>query len=331
MKYCLPLKSCIIFGRAWSSRADSNLPATESNYKRTWKELTDFYENTRLLVRSYLSKFLTMQKVKHNSASNLKRIFHGIVTIYDSLDNLEHPISESEDLFVHLIVELLGLRTRDLWNEHSSDSSDSPSFERLKAFSQRRLQTLEGRHWAKEAKAEAASSKSSPHKAAKSHVTQKKEIAKKGAKSCSLCLKDHFLMFCDAFKSKSAIEKREHVSDSKLCMNCLGKHKVSECQSKKSCTVCNERHHTLLHDACREKKARKSKQWHRTSLKIALRNRLRYCSRRRKSAWRIGTIHCVRALIDQGSKTSFVSEALAQKLRLPRKHASVTVIGIGGT
>ncbi|XP_071057061.1 uncharacterized protein [Onthophagus taurus] len=37
----------------------------------------------------------------------------------------------------------------------------------------------------------------------------------------------------------------------------------------------------------------------------------------------------VRALIDQGSKVSFISESLAQRLRLPRKAVSVPISGVG--
>jgi len=40
--------------------------------------------------------------------------------------------------------------------------------------------------------------------------------------------------------------------------------------------------------------------------------------------------HVVRALIDQGSESSLVAESLAQRLRLPRKHTSVAVYGVGG-
>lgn len=89
--------------------------------------------------------------------------------------------------------------------------------------------------------------------------------------------------------------------------------------SKKSCTVCDERH-TLLHDAFRETKNENSDA---TTSHIA-QNRLE-----KRVTILLAT---ARALVDQGSETSFVSEALDhQRLRLPRKQASVTVIGVGGS
>lgn len=45
---------------------------------------------------------------------------------------------------------------------------------------------------------------------------------------------------------------------------------------------------------------------------------------------RFGIEHSVRALVDQGSESSLVSEALAQRLKLKRSPSSVTIYGVGG-
>lgn len=45
---------------------------------------------------------------------------------------------------------------------------------------------------------------------------------------------------------------------------------------------------------------------------------------------RFGAFHHARALIDQGSEASLVSESLAQRLKLPRAPTSITVFGVGG-
>lgn len=114
-----------------------NLLATEASYKKAWKELSDFFENTRLLVCFYISKFLSLQKIKNENATNLKKIFRGIVNTYDSLGNLGSPMLCCEDLFVHLIVDLLGPRTRDLLDEHISVTTEPSSYEALKTLQRR--------------------------------------------------------------------------------------------------------------------------------------------------------------------------------------------------
>lgn len=45
---------------------------------------------------------------------------------------------------------------------------------------------------------------------------------------------------------------------------------------------------------------------------------------------RFGELHPARALIDQGSESSLVTESLAQRLRLPRAASSVSIYGVGG-
>lgn len=45
---------------------------------------------------------------------------------------------------------------------------------------------------------------------------------------------------------------------------------------------------------------------------------------------RFGETYTVRALIDQGSEISVVTEALTQRMRLPRAKTSITVLGVGG-
>lgn len=45
---------------------------------------------------------------------------------------------------------------------------------------------------------------------------------------------------------------------------------------------------------------------------------------------RYGEQHAVRALIDQRSEISIISEALTQRLCLPRSRAAVSILGIGG-
>lgn len=44
----------------------------------------------------------------------------------------------------------------------------------------------------------------------------------------------------------------------------------------------------------------------------------------------VGEVRTARTLLDPGSEVSLVTESLAQRLRLPRRRASVTVVGVGG-
>jgi len=118
------------------------------------------------------------------------------------------------------------------------------------------------------------------------------------------------------------------VEANRLCYNCLGNHFMVQCQSVKTCALCQSRHHTLLHD---EYHASSSDEI--SSLSAVLpksdRKAILLATARVTITDHRGRPQAVR-LVDQGSEVSIVSEALAQRLRLPRARSSIPIAGIGG-
>lgn len=134
-----------------------NLTTISENYQRAWKLLIEHYENKRLLVRSYFTTFTSLPKMKSETAAELKRVLQCTISTVSALMSIERPISKCEDLFVHMVVELLDPRSRRDWEDVIGGTSQPASFDELKAFLEKRLQTLEALH---PPKAEATSSKS---------------------------------------------------------------------------------------------------------------------------------------------------------------------------
>ncbi|XP_025266573.1 uncharacterized protein LOC112638676 [Camponotus floridanus] len=103
---------------------------------------------------------------------------------------------------------------------------------------------------------------------------------------------------------------------------------ISKCQSVKTCLTCKSKHHTTLHEAytlpssneVNALSAMHSSSERKTILLATARVHL---------TDRAGDLHPVRAMLDQGSEVSIISEALVQRLRLPRSRSSVSIIGIG--
>jgi len=161
----------------------------------------------------------------------------------------------------------------------------------------------------------------------RSHHARKQDHKEGRRGRCSVCQGDHFVMFCDQYKGKTASERKRHVTEINMCVNCLERHKTNEYTSK-NCSACGDCHHSSLHDA-----------FHQTAIV-----KTTYVARRPNSVPvavllatacvrvfdRHGSWHPVRALVDQGSKSSIVSERLAQRLKLPRSSTSVAVYGVGG-
>lgn len=106
------LKSCL---KGEAELLVRSLPTTDENFGRAWATLTEYYENKRLLVRSYITQFTALQKLKGESAAELRKLYHCMVSTVGSLASIERPITRGEDLFVHLVVDLLDLRSRREW------------------------------------------------------------------------------------------------------------------------------------------------------------------------------------------------------------------------
>ncbi|KMQ83412.1 hypothetical protein RF55_20121 [Lasius niger] len=189
------LKSCV---KGEAELLIRNLSATEANYERAWQTLNDYYENKRLLTRAYLANFLSLPKMKGESASELRNIFHGIKTTVSSLESINRAVESTEDLFVYHAVDLLDTRSRREWENSISDSSEPPKYSALEQFLERRLHTLESISPSKGngSTNKTAGSNGNP-KSTRSHHARKQE-SKEGTKGrCSVCQSDHFVMFCE--------------------------------------------------------------------------------------------------------------------------------------
>lgn len=282
------------------------------------------FEDKKLLVQSYLSRFTALQRLKGESATELRKLYHEVRSTASSLDSIGRPVTRGEDLFVFLTVELLDSRSRREWEQAINSSSEPPTYSELLKFLERRMHTLES---LQPVKGEASSSiPSAPASRQTRALHSRKQEGNRGR--CSLCRKDHYIMFCDDYRAKTAEDRRKHIEASNLCLNCLGKHKVSECTSRKSCATCGERHHTTLHDAFSSRTGATTSHTSRGTPEAPLAVLLD--TARVRVADRFGMLHPACALIDQGSESSLVSESLVQRLRLPRSAASVSIFGVGG-
>ncbi|XP_018399366.1 PREDICTED: uncharacterized protein LOC108777069 [Cyphomyrmex costatus] len=283
-----------------AARLIKNLPTTAENYTRAWTALQEYYENKRLLVRSCIANFSALQKMKNESAAELRKIFHCVTDVHGTLESVGRPVSSSEDFFVHFIVELMDSRSRREWETSLSGTAEPPSYSTLRTFLEQRLRILEAVH---PGKSDSGSGKLNAEKGKPAHTHHAKKPETRKCR-CSLCQAEHSLMLCEVFKGKSPSERVQHVRESHLCNNCLGQHKVSDCPSKRSCAACGERHHSMLHDAHRDCEgattslvASQSPSGPTVLLATAV---IRVVDR-------FGVRHTARALIDQGSETSLRS------------------------
>ncbi|XP_011700180.1 PREDICTED: uncharacterized protein LOC105457284 [Wasmannia auropunctata] len=310
-----------------------SLTTTNENFERAWKALTDYYENKQLLVRSYIAQSTALQKLKSESAPELRKLFHCVLNTVGSLEGIGRPITRGEGLFVYLIVELLDSKSRREWENAISETTEPPSYSDLRQFLERLLHILES---LQPIKPETGKADASPAKTSETSTRQAARCtrAKRKISMAAALFADEIITSCDAYQAKTAEERKKHVEKHHLCINYLGKHKLSECASQRTCTSCNARHHSTLHDACRADKGAKSTEVARVAhlaqrppeIPVAV----LLATARVRVKDRTGADHFARALTDQGSDSSLISESLAQRLRLILKPTSVAVFGVEG-
>ncbi|XP_029672105.1 uncharacterized protein LOC115240853 [Formica exsecta] len=301
-----------------------SLPATGENFGRAWKVLTDYYENKRLLVRSYIARLTAIQRMRGESSADLRKLYHGVLSTVGSLERIGRPIARGEDLFVHLVVDLLDTRLQREWESAMSDTTDPPSYAELIQFLDRRLHTLES---LVPSKPETSPAKPATNSGRPPRVLYaRKPESKRG--QCTMCHQEHYIMLYDAFKAKTASERRKHVEANQLCFNCLGRHRASECPSKKTCSSCGERHHSLLHHAGNTSEVARLSLFANRSARPA--PAVLLATARVRVADKFGVLYAVRALVDHGSEITLVAESLAQRLQLARAPTSIVIVGVGG-
>ena len=147
----------------------------------------------------------------------------------------------------------------------------------------------------------------------------------------------HYLYACPKFKSLPHEEMMSILRSNHLCMNCLKHgHFASKCPSNQKCRKCQKPHHTLLHleDRSSEQESKSKEQANMFVSHVAQTGSCRQQALLMTCLVQVTTADCrttqARALLDSASSTSFMSEHLAQLLRLPRTRKTAHIAGIGG-
>lgn len=162
-----------------------------------------------------------------------------------------------------------------------------------------------------------------------------------GRSNCVICLSErHPLYACPKFKAMSHEDRRSTLKKNNLCLNCLGSgHFVKQCKSSHRCRKCQRPHHTLLHVETQGDSSSAPAQSPPTppTTQIVSNAAVKLRSSSLLMTCRVlvfapdGSSIEARALLDNGSTSSFVSEHLVQSLGLSRSQSNVRVSGIAGS
>ncbi|XP_032676814.1 uncharacterized protein LOC116846716 [Odontomachus brunneus] len=316
----------------------NNLPVTAANFDIAWQVLVSRYENKGRLLQLHLSALLNLPTVTRESAVELQTLRDRVKTAVASLIHLPRSPSDLwSDILVHLVVQRLDSSSRKAWSLKVADHAEPPSFNDLDRFLASRARAFDELACAASSKACARSGSTCQISAATvSAVTNPQ---------CPICKSRHFFSACPSFVRGTPTQRRELVKKHGRCFNCLShSHSVQNCTSKYSCRSCHQRHHSLLHSSSSTAAKFETENCTGQSTpsdgsRAAVQSLLASRNKRASSQILLATAQVkvsgvdgrssdVRALLDQGSEMSFISEHLAQSLRLKRSRlTSVSAVG----
>lgn len=320
---------------------------TDANYDSSWQSLIDHYENERIVVNTHLNRLLNIPPMTKESCSELKSILLTTTQSIRALKNLGRPTKHWDDWLVFITVQKLDHMSRKDWEKAVSGSKDLCTFTELEDFLESRVRTLEVLDSLKvhhNSKVSHTQQNSTSNSSNQNRNSVKANHTTPGNK-CPLCGAKHGIGFCSAFRRKSIIQRREFLLKENLCFNCLGRnHQVSECPSSHNCRRCQSRHHTMVHlDSEADQESHKSNsqsfqaQQATTTISSNLVNSVPHIKRVLLATAilnvkaRNGTLIKLRALLDQGSQATFITEAAVQLLNLKKQRICVPILGIAST
>lgn len=322
-----------------------HIAITDANYEQCWVQLNKRYNNKRYIANCILNRLVGQKALTSESSNGVKELLDTTNNCLNALSNLGVPVSTWDILIIHLVTIKLDQESRKQWEQKLSEHSDQlPTFSEFQSFLEARFRALEF-----------LEPKERRESRNKEVVNRPKVFNITTAVSCPFCSDGHLLYQCKKFVQESCENRREFIQKKRLCFNCFGaNHSVTQCKRRTACRRCGRRHHSLLHPEgsanysaqAGPSQATDRDQQHepavqqpkadpanrvvnyfsngsiRTSGQVMLATALVNVENK-------GLYHTLRALLDQGSQASFITEHAVQLLQLQKLPVRGLVSGLG--
>ena len=304
-----------------AKNAIEGLSHSGDNYSEAVKCLKTRYDRPRLIHRTHVQKIVDTPAIRDGNGRELRRIHDNIQQHVRALKTLG---CELPGKFITSMIELkLDTDTLFEWQKHSQSSTDVPHYKELLDFIDLRAQASE-------------TSCSTHRRKPAGKITS--FAASATSSNCVVCKTEkHPLYVCAKFKALNHDEKNSVLKTNNLCVNCLtGGHYKRQCKSTHKCKICHKPHHTLLHIEPQTNYTSEGSMAPKDTTHVSSNTAMKLKSNALLMTCRVSVITPdgssveARALLDNASSASFVSERLVQSLSLPRFNQHVRVSGIGG-
>lgn len=311
-----------------------HLSISDDNYTAAWDILVNRYDNKRMLVNNHLATFLSQQSLQVESAAGLKKLHDTTLECINAISNLKINIETWDPILIYIVSQKLDRDTIKLYEQSLHTPKEIQSLSDFMSFLENRFQSLE-------------TSKTNKKDAI---ITERPKIFTRNyhaqvTLACSFCKEQHLTFTCRKYNNLTAIQRLDFIKKNKLCWNCLTSHPVGQCRSQSRCKNCNSNHHTSIHFAIGRREPPRNRESNnniQNSDSVRPQPAVNHCTQDNTITTLLATALVrassdngrsiiLRALIDQGSQATFITENARQKLGLPKKKVSGMVTGVGSS
>lgn len=304
--------------RGEAAKIVSHIIPSGDNYKVCYELLRNRYDNKRAMLGQLLDTMFLIPKQDVEVSKALKSLYDTVNECVLSIKALGVKIRNWDPLLNHIILHKLSSETIKNYECQLENVKEPQSYAEFMKYLESRFLALQS---AEAKNGNFLEKKSSGNVQNKANNAQNKSFTYV-EKTCIKCNAKHSTMECPELLKVQVNERLNWVQEKKLCTNCLSNsHTIRNCTSKYSCKVCKKRHNTILHF---ESKANMQTSAHMSLTGDVLLATALLCAYNDKNNEQV----LLRALLDQGSQSNFITEHACQLLGLQKNRADITVYGI---
>lgn len=320
------LKTCV---EGEASRLINHVDPTPENYILCYETLKKRFDNKREIMCQLLDQMLKIPKMKSEDGNLLKNIHDTTYESIMAIQSIGIDLCNSDNMVLaHIMLHKLDVNTIMNYECQLKDVREPQSLKNLLEYMENRFMAIRSAHLQTD---NFSHTKKFEKKSTEKNITGK----------CILCNEAHILFKCTAFGKKTVQERMDFARNKRLCMNCFSdQHKTAECKSNYSCKTCSKKHNSLLH---LEQKSGNSKETKSNVVNVdfdknenvELSANLAINANSTMLATAIVGVEAknkqkiaLRALIDPGSQSSFITQNALQTLNMKGRPVSINISGI---
>ncbi|XP_015126965.1 uncharacterized protein LOC107048338 [Diachasma alloeum] len=302
---------------------------TDENYSVALSLLENTYDIQYALVLNHYDQLMETPVMKKNTPEEMKKLSNNVQTQVLALKALGENVEQWNTPLVHIILRRLDKETSREWNR-KMQGREMPKYDAILTFlREEATRTISVSPFSASSTPFNSSVNGKPKHSKENKNRTQTLLTNAATNSCPHCKGQHTFSTCEKVLALTPLDRIQAARTAELCLNCLQKgHKTRVCKTSTRST-CHKKHHTNLHLNDEETKVMRAAHQAKTIALVAtLPSReciitavVNIMDSQQKP------IQC-RAILDTAAGTNFMTEALANKLRLSREKLTIRVEGL---